>query len=87
MSKISRFEGERALHHAKKRDHARSKLPEGRRLRARDDAEEITEEHVRLAEKKETEDDRDTRDKVYDKSMSHAHELTKKHMDIKRMVI
>jgi len=87
MKKITRFEGEKLKYEAQKRDFRRSKLPEGRRLKAMEFGKRIADEHSRHNEKNNPNDEMEFRDGIYDSAIKRAYKNSKDRMEVKRLTL
>lgn len=85
--KLSKFEGEKAVHEARKRDHERSKLSEGKRLRAKEDADEIVDGHISLKEKSDRALDRKHNAEGRDRAMETVYKGVHQDKSIKRIIL
>jgi len=85
--KMSKFEGEKALHEAGKRDHQRSKLSESRRLRAKDDADEIVDSEIRAKEKSDKDLDRRHGEEGRDRAMETVYKGVHEDKSVRRIVL
>lgn len=87
MRKFSKFEGQKLIHEARKRDHFRSKLSVSKRARANEDADRLVDKGVVEKEKKDRNLDRKHREEVYDNAMETITRGIKTDKSVKRIVI
>lgn len=81
------FEGQKASYYAKKRDYQRSKLSQGKRDRAWDDAGKLVKEAEDIQAKKDREVERKQKPEGRDEAMNTAISEMRQDMSIKKLVL
>lgn len=81
------FSDEKLLREAKKRDFLRSRLPAGRRWKAKDEADVITQESTDNQKRRQEAQNRKDRESAYEGAMETATKGVRKDMSIKSFII
>ena len=87
METTYNFEGQKALYGAKKRDYLRSKLRQGVRDKAWNEAERVVDENKRKQEARDHEVDKKNKRVNYDNAMETTMESMQKDKSLKRFVL